>query len=342
MNKIVLDNTYLTSLTALTLIFAGCGQIPTGKTPGSLADRQRVWDLRSWLDQFAQADEFSGVVLLAKDNHVLFERAYGFADRATRTPNKVDTQFYLASVTKVFTAVAILKLAQAGKFSLDDKLVQVLPTYLNHQVANKVTLRQLLTHTSGLGNYFGKFAQANFRLYPTPESFLPLFAGDPLEFEPGTKSSYSNAGYLILGLIIARVSGRSYEDFVQEQVFKPAGMAHSDWITGETRGLNCIGGARSTVGDLFRFSLALQRHQLLNKDYTELELSGGAGMQAEIVNGIGVTGHIGGAPGMSTSFDIYPQLGYTAVVLSTTDGAAITVRDKIRLMNADFRMQNSE
>jgi CubicO group peptidase (beta-lactamase class C family) len=300
-------------------------QIAQNKTETDL-----VREIRSELDRLTGEEKFSGAVLLAKGDQILLKEAYGFEDLAAKVSNRVTTKFYLASITKVFTAAAVLQLAQEGKFSLDDKLVKVLPDYSNKEAAGKITVRQLLTHTSGLCNCFERFVQLDFARYQTPESFLSVFANDPLEFEPGAKYSYSNAGYLVLGLIVRTASGQRYEDFVQKRIFEPADMRNSEWLTGETRGLNAAGGARSTVEDMFRFSRALQERKLLNKEYTELKLAGGAGMSAEKINGISVVGHIGGAPGMSTSFDMYPELGYTVVILSTLDGAAITVRDRVR------------
>jgi CubicO group peptidase (beta-lactamase class C family) len=334
-----MDSRWLKIFTLLTVVLAGCGHVPTHElgdeqarkaTPTKVPDTAFIRDFHSWLEQLAQKEEFSGAMLLAKDDQILFQHAYGFADRAANVPNKVDTKFYLASVSKVFTSLAILQLAQAGKFSLDDKLISVLPEYPNKEVASKVTIRQLLMHTSGLGNFFERFVQLDFRQHQTPESILPVFANDPLQFEPGTKISYSNAGYLILGLIVTRASSQSYEDYLQEHIFEPARMTNSGCSTEETRGLNAIGGAHSTVEDLFRFSLALQNHKLLDKQHTDFELTGGAGMTAERINGVRIAGHIGGAPGMSTSFELYPEIRYTVVILSTTDGAAITVRDRLR------------
>jgi CubicO group peptidase (beta-lactamase class C family) len=289
-----------------------------------------VREIRIELDRLAGEEKFSGAVLLAKGDQILLKEAYGFEDHAAKVSNTVATRFYLASVSKVFTAAVVLQLVQEGKFSLDDKLVKVLPEYPNKDAAGKITIRQLLTHRSGLCNCFEKFVQLDFARYPTPESFLSVFANDPLEFEPGAKYSYSNAGYIVLGLIVRAASGQRYEDFVQKRIFEPAAMSNSEWVTGETRGLNATGGARSTINDMFRFSRALQERKLLNHEYTKLVLAGGAGMTAETINGVNVVGHIGGAPGMSTSFDMYPEQGFTVVILSTVDGAAVTVRDRVR------------
>ena len=323
--------------TLLALLTMGCEHIPSAPGTGEEARRQRrlreteiVRDLQSHLQQLADENRFSGAVLLAKDNTILFEQAYGFADPAAKVPNKLNTTFYLASVSKVFTSVAILQLAQAGKLSLDEALIKLLPDYPNKEVAKKITVRQLLTHTSGLGNFFERFVALNFRQYQTPESVLPVFANDPLQFEPGSKHSYSNAGYLLLGLIIEHVAGQSYEDYVREHMFKPAGMTSSGYSASESRAMDAVGGAYSTVGDLLKFSRALRVHKLLNQEYSMLLMNGGGGMQALSIGGIRVAGHIGGAPGMSTSFDIFPDLGYTVVILSTSEGAAVVLRDRVR------------
>jgi len=319
------------SLLVLTEIMVW-GAVDEGNAQVSQQKREMefVRKLRKELEQLASEQKFSGAVLLAKGDQILLKEGYGFEDPAANVLNKSETQFHLASVTKVFTAVAILQLAQAGEFSLEDKVVRVLPNYPNREAAEKITIRQLLTHRSGLCNCFGKFVQLDFARYQTPESFLRVFANDPLEFEPGAKYSYSNAGYVVLGSIVRAASGQRYEEYVEKRIFAPAGMRNSEWITGETRGLNAIGGARSTVENLFRFSRALQERKLLSKEYTELELAGLAGMSAEKINGLDVVGHIGSAPGMSTSLDIYPELGFTVVILSTLDGAAIRVRDQFR------------
>jgi CubicO group peptidase (beta-lactamase class C family) len=290
-------------------------------------DTQVVEDLRHFLEELSSKKEFSGAVLLAKGDQILFEEPYGSSGAEKNT---LDTEFSLASVTKVFTAVAVLQLAQAGRFSLDDRLIAVMPTYPNKENGNKITIRHLLNHQAGLGNLFQKFAGADFENSPKAESFLALFAGDPLLFEPGTKTSYSNGGPLILGLIIEHVTGRSYEDYVGEHIFRSAGLKKSRFSEGKTRGLNAIGGGLSTVRDLLRFSSSIQNRKLLNEEYAGLILSGGAGMTLETINQTSVVGHIGSAPGMSTSFDIYPEQRYTAVALSTTDGAALLVRDRLR------------
>ncbi len=193
------------------------------------SDDQIVADLSATLEKLSTEDQFSGTVLVAKHGKILFEHAYGYADHAFAAPNRLDTKFNIASMGKMFTAIAVLQLVEQGKISLDDKLITHLPAYPNKEVANKVTIRQLLSHTSGLADFFGQqFADSNMANFDTLESLLPLFVDKPLEFDPGSRWSYSNAGYIVLGLVIQQVSGHSYYDYVRDHVYRPAGMQNTD------------------------------------------------------------------------------------------------------------------
>src|SRR5262249_39312962 len=146
---------------------------------------------------------FSGVVLVAKNDRILFERAYGFANHAFNAPNKTDTKFNLASMGKMFTGASILQLAEQGKLSLDDTVLKVVPDYPNKDAASKVTIHQLLTHTAGMPDYVGKeFMQAPKNQFTSVDSFLRMFVDKPLQFEPGTQFSYSNGGFIVLGKVI--------------------------------------------------------------------------------------------------------------------------------------------
>jgi CubicO group peptidase (beta-lactamase class C family) len=176
----------------------------------------------------ADAGEFSGVVLLAKDGKIFFLDAYGLANRDFSVPNRTDTKFNLGSVNKMFTQVAIAQLAAPGRIALSDTVRKHLPDYPS-PAADRITIQQLLTMSSGLGDFFGP----NYDATPKAKlralaDFLPLFVNEPLLFEPGTDRRYSNAGYVVLGLIIEKVSGQSYHDYVRQHVFQPAGMTSSD------------------------------------------------------------------------------------------------------------------
>jgi D-alanyl-D-alanine carboxypeptidase len=158
---------------------------PASKTDASsrIGDAEIVRDLRSEMNQLAAEDRFSGVVLLSKDGQPLFEHAYGFADHAFSAPNKVDTKFNMASMTKVFTTVAILQLVERGEISLDETLAKALPDYPNQEAASKITIHELLGHKSGLGDFFGaEFSASNPTNYRTLRDYLPLFATKPAPF----------------------------------------------------------------------------------------------------------------------------------------------------------------
>jgi CubicO group peptidase (beta-lactamase class C family) len=342
----------------------------------SMSDAQILQDLKANLDRLVAEDKFSGAVLIAKGDTILFEHAYGYADHAFNALNKVDTKFNLGSMGKMFTAVAVLQLVEQGKLSLDDLLIKDLPDYPNKEVANKITIYQLLTHTSGLGDFFGKeFADSSMARFQTLESLLPLFVNQPLLFEPGTKWSYSNAGFIVLGLVIQHVSGESYYDYVREHIFKPAGMINTDNYNTDAdipnlalgytnmptkmgeppsaqrrsnifmlqRG-GSAGGGYSTVEDLFRFARALEAYKLVKREYTDMEMTGKVatgrpggvkyafGMQEQFLNGVRIVGHAGGAPGINSNLDMYPDLSYTVAIMSNYDlGTVNLVNERLRL-----------
>lgn len=340
-----------------------------GSESGRMTDAAIVKDLRASLDMLVRKDEFSGDVLLAKHGRILFEHAYGDADKAFDVPNRLDTKFNLGSMGKIFTGVAVLQLAQAGKLSLDDKLIKDLPDYPNKAIAREVTIRQLLTHTAGFGDFFGpKFFETSKDQLSTLQSLLPLFVNEPLLFKPGTSWSYSNAGFIVLGLVIEHVTGESYYDYVRRHIFEPAGMhdtGNEGWDTvvpdravGYTRDDQSAnaprksnifflqrggsaGGGYSTVGDLLRFAEALQSDKLLNKKYTTMDMTGqvvtprpgvkyGFGMEEEVVNGIRIVGHGGGGPGIQSVLDMYPDLGYVVVILTNYENAMSLVDGRLR------------
>jgi CubicO group peptidase (beta-lactamase class C family) len=161
---------------------------------------------RATLDQLSDADEFSGVVLVAQGQTILFQHAAGFAQQQEQRPNQIDTRFSLASLNKIFTAVAILQLAEQGKLALGDPISRYLPAY-PRAIAEKVTIHHLLTHTSGLGHFWPQRVGVEGYLavrthLRTPQDYFPLFRDEPLAFEPGERFQYSNAGFVVLGAIL--------------------------------------------------------------------------------------------------------------------------------------------
>jgi CubicO group peptidase (beta-lactamase class C family) len=300
-------------------------------------------------DAAAKQDAFSGVLLVARGDRVLLQRAWGGADRKAGTPVTPETKFRLGSADKMFTAVAVLQLVQAGKLSLDGTVGRYLPDYPNQDVA-KVTIRQLLTHAGGTGDIFGpEFDKARLSL-KTHGDYVRLYGARAPEFPPGTDFRYSNYGFVLLGDIIGHVAGESYYDYVDAHVFAPAGMhdtgslpedvavpgrAHAytmepgatTWRSAADtlpyRG-TAAGGGYSTAGHLLKFARALQSGKLLPPallaEATRKQTPWyGYGFFVADDEGVPAYGHGGGAPGMNAELRIYPTLGEVVVALSNLD-----------------------
>jgi CubicO group peptidase (beta-lactamase class C family) len=312
--------------------------------------------LRARLERETAADRFAGAVLIAHNGKPVFEQAYGLADRKNRIPNTLDTRFRIGSMNKMFTAVAVLQLVQAGKIRLDDPLATYLPDYPNKALASKVTIHHLLTHTGGTGDIFGPAFFSNRLRLRTIHDYVQLYGARDVEFTSGSQWRYSNYGFILLGAVIEKVTGASYYDYVASHVFAPAGMTStgsepedvavpnrsagymytdSGWTSNvETlpyRGTSA-GGGYSTVRDLFRFALALRDHKLLDAHHTELLTTGKVatpgggryayGFEDDTTDGLRCVGHGGGAPGMNGELRICPQSGYIVAVLSNLDPPA--------------------
>src|SRR5687767_1304922 len=183
--------------------------------------------LDSLLDRRAAADAFSGVVLVASRGQPVYQRAVGVADREAGTPVTLDTRLELASMTKLFTRIAIFQLEQAGKLSLTDTVGRFLPDYPNPVVRARVTVDQLLRHRSGIGSFWNERYMARPDAVRTVADYLDLFQSDSLLFPPGSSEAYSNGGYVLLGAIIERVSGKEYHQYLADHVFRPAGMTRT-------------------------------------------------------------------------------------------------------------------
>jgi D-alanyl-D-alanine carboxypeptidase len=301
-------------------------------------------------EQNARAGAFSGALLVARHGNVLFQRAWGRADRKSGTANTVRTKFRVGSMNKMFTAVATLQLVETGKLALDDHIGKHLPDYPNRELASKVTVRHLLTHTGGTGDIFGPDYDEHRLKLRDHGDYVDLYGSRPLGFEPGSRWEYSNYGFVLLGALIEAVSGVSYYDYVREHVFRPAGMSSTDSLpesedvpgravgyTGSSgsrvpntdwlpwRGM-AAGGGYSTVGDFLRFAQALSSGKLISK--TTLAKATSPQRQGY---GYGFVvgrrpsrhyGHGGGAPGMNGELRIFPRLGYVVVGLSNLDPPA--------------------
>lgn len=289
--------------------------VSAATTVSSAPDADWLGAVRKELDARASDDRFSGLLLVARGGTIVLHEARGFADAERRVPVTLDTSFNLGSANKMFTAVAVAQLAQAGKLNFTDTIGRHLPDYPNRDAASRVTIHQLLTHTGGLGNFFGPgYAERRDSLLRVAD-YLPLFAAEPLAFEPGARWEYSNGGFIVLGAIIEKVSGLGYYDYVQRNILEPAGMAGTGFFpktelparaaVGLTRRErmadppgaagaappsgprqpnterlpgrgSSAGGAYATAADLLRFAIALLDHRLLDRESTDLVLAGKA------------------------------------------------------------------
>ncbi|HWS17963.1 MAG TPA: serine hydrolase domain-containing protein, partial [Candidatus Elarobacter sp.] len=169
-----------------------------------------------------------GSVLVAQDGKVLLDKGYGFANLEWDIPNTPTTKFRLGSVTKQFTAASILLLEERGKLKVEDPV----KNYMQDAPAawDKITIFHVLTHTSGIPSFTSFPDYASTEATPTsPEKLVARFRDKPLEFEPGTKWNYSNSGYVLLGYLVEKISGQSYQDFVQQNIFTPLGMKDSGY-----------------------------------------------------------------------------------------------------------------
>lgn len=320
------------------------------ETSAPTTEAELLTQIKNYLSEQTRNDEFSGAVLLAHEGKILLQEAYGLASREYDARNRIDTKFNLGSINKSFTQIAICQLMQQGKLAPNDLLGKYLPDYPNREAAQTVTIHHLLTHRSGLGDFFNE----NFENTPkdrirTLQDYLALFVNEPLLVAPGTQQRYSNGGYIVLGLIIEKLSGQNYFEYVREHVYQPAHMSNTgsyeldavvpNLATGYSRGANgarnkniytkpargsSAGGGYSTLADMYNFSLALLDNKLLNSAYTEWLLSGMESPQPlpqtnarpRSEGGYGIAG---GAPGINAVLEIDFETGYTIIVLANDD-----------------------
>jgi D-alanyl-D-alanine carboxypeptidase len=322
-----------------------------------MSENELMAALRKKLEADAAAGGFAGAVLVAKDGKPIFAEAYGLADREHKIPDTLSTRFRIGSMNKMFTAVATLQLVQAGKVKLDDVLGKYLTDYPNKDIAAKVTIHQLLTHTGGTGDIFGPEFDKHRLELRTLQDYVKLNGNRGPEFEPGSRWKYSNYGFILLGAIIEKVSGQSYYDYVREHIYAPAGMASTGSepedqpvaersigytkMNGGSQGSpntdtlpyrgTSAGGGYSTVEDLLKFANALQENKLLSAQYMAMLTTGkpgtrdnsyAYGFEDHTINGTRCFGHGGGAPGMNGNLEICPGSGYVVAVLANLDPPA--------------------
>ncbi|HYU33045.1 MAG TPA: serine hydrolase [Thermoanaerobaculia bacterium] len=349
----------MTSLPSRANVFARCALLllaaallaaPARAAVSTTSDDDIVRYADQLFSQTYPAGEPGAAVLVARGGKVLLRKGYGMANLELGVPIQPDMVFELGSVTKQFTAAAILLLQERGKLSVADDITKYLPDFPTH--GQKITLDNLLTHVSGVTNYTDLPEwRTRVREDMTVEQLIGLFKDKPLDFNPGEKWSYSNSAYILLGAVIEKVSGKSYEDFVEQEIFAPLGMKHSSYghqtevVPGRVSGYDksdtgykiaeylsmtqpySAGSLLSNVDDLALWVDALSSEKLLKKTSlaqmaTPAKLASGVSTKYAYGQGISeadgpeIIEHSGGIFGFTTDLLRIPDQRLLIVVLS--------------------------
>jgi len=307
--------------------------------------------INEYIDPYLKMESFSGSILIAQKGEILLSKGYGMANYEHNIPNTPHTKFRLGSLTKQFTVMAIMQLQEKRLLNIDAPIIKYLPDY--SEVGKIITIHHLLTHTSGIPNFTNFSDYQKTMMIPSSlEETISRFKDKPLEFTPGEKFSYSNSGYILLGAIIEKVSGQSYEMFLRENVFQPLKMIntgydhHSTILKDRAAGyfltneglINAAyidmsiphgaGVLYSTVEDLFLWNRALYTEQLVKKSsldriFTPFEGNYGYGWMIVESFNRKVAGHQGGINGFATFIAIYLDDEVCIVVLSNIENAPV-------------------
>lgn len=349
------------------LLLKGIGfspvETPTDMLQSQISQSELVAEIKKTVVKLSELDLFSGAILVAKRNDILYEDARGEASKRFHVKNNLDTKFNLGSMNKMFTSVVILQLVEKGRIDLKDSIDKYIDeTWLPSSITSKITIHHLLSHTSGLGSYFNEdFWNSSRALYRSIDDFKPLVQGESLAFEPGERFGYSNTGMLLLGVIIQKVTQQDYFEYVKHTIFQPVRMLHTDayemdqpvedLAMGYERSDNSYGwtnnlykhvikggpagGGFSTVRDLHKFAMALVNGKLVSKAsldllWTDYSNAGyGYGFTIRQSASGKVVGHSGGFPGLNSNLDIFLDQGYVVAVMSNYDRGASPLAKKV-------------
>ena len=334
----------------------------------TVAAQDRLEQADALLTTYHDYGLFDGSVLVASGDEVVYERGFGEADRSWGIPNAPDTRFLIGSITKQFTAALVLQLAEEGALDLDAPVTRYLPDYPAAQ-GDRVTIHHLLSHTSGVPEHTNRPDFPDMMRDPVaPDSFLAVFSGQPLDFEPGSAFRYSNSGYYLLGVIIEHVTGQTYAEALRQRLLAPLGLTDTGYADGRTvidrmatgydragQGVQhaayfdaslpyAAGMMYSTVRDLFRWTRALHRGDPF-EDAATLER-----MTTPVLNNyayglsngpfpvgdrmVQAIGHDGGIPGFNSMLVYFPESDQTlALISNTADGAGPLARNVARVLH---------
>jgi len=329
-------------------------QSSTTSVPAAQIASVPASEIDIYLNSLVHIGSFSGSVLIARNGEVLLTKGYGFADREHKISNTPQTKFRLGSITKQFTAMAIIILEAQDKLDVQDPICK----YLTEcpEAWETITIHHLLTHTSGIPNFtdFPDYSRTSATPSP-PEETIDRFQDEPLDFQPGERWSYGNSGYILLGHIIERVSSQSYEEFLQENIFTPLQMTNTGYDHNQDDlavGYKSIfskadfidmsipysaGGLYSTVEDLYKWDQAFYTKQLLPQDYLDQIFAAhvaipnsdgmayGYGWMVGLEDGRQIITHGGGIEGFVTNIARYPQDKTVIIILSNQQYTSIGI-----------------
>jgi len=329
-----------------------------------LTEEQALEQTKDMMTRLVDKGAFSGALLIASGEKILFTAVGGEASKAFHVPNNIDTKFNLGSMNKMFTSTAIVRLEEQGKLSFSDTISKYVDvSWLPKEVTDKITVHHLLTHSSGLGSYFNEtYNKSSRELFRQLDDYKPLIKNDRPAFAPGSRYQYSNTGMFLLGVVIEKVTGENYFEHIRKTIYEPAGMKNSDCYEMDYPVENLAigyspdwkspygwqnnlykhvikggpaGGGFSTVKDLHRFALALLSGKLVSKESLKTmwtdHLKARYGYGFSVAEGTAgkVVGHGGGFDGINSNLDIYLDSDYIVAVTSNIDMGASPVARKI-------------
>ncbi|PHN07354.1 serine hydrolase [Flavilitoribacter nigricans] len=323
-------------------------------TVGELFGQSAAERMGTYLQLLTDAEQFSGSVLVARGDQVLFSKGFGEAAIEYGVPITPTTKFRIGSITKQFTAMAVMKLVEEGKIDLEAPIVDYLADY-PEEIGKKVSIHHLLTHSSGIPSYTGMAEIMKHRgsMEEAPEDFIKNFWDKELEFKPGSEFKYNNSGYYLLGMIIEKVSGVPYDEYLKQNIFDPLGMKNSgfehyrDVIPNMAEGYAAVGdypekagnivtdmaGAAgalySTTEDLLRWHRALLEKKIVSeaayeKIFTPFLNNYGFGWTIEERSGKTVYSHSGGIDGFRSMGILMPEEKLSVIVLANLESANST------------------
>lgn len=337
-----------------------------------ILSREKANKIDRLLKLYDSFGEISGTVLVAQNGKIIYKEAFGFANREWEIPNTIDTKFRIGAITKQFTATMILQLVDEQKLKLKDDISTHLP-YYREDIGKKVTIHHLLNHTSGIPNYSNRpdFITKIIRSYIPTVALVKEYCSDNLEFEPGERFSYSNSGYVILGAIIESITGKTYEENLQERILEPLEMkdtgydSHYNVLSKRAAGYqkvgfkivnamfvdmsvpNAAGGMYSTVEDLYKWERAIMGKflpkKLRKKMFKPEKDNYGYGWYIEDTP-INMNGtetlqvyHSGRISGFFANIVSLVEDNHTIIILGNNDGTPIyEITEKIKLTLYDM------